>query len=50
MTASIPAALRRSLRDKLARDPFVIHGAARCDVVEFAASMTAPGAEVLKTI
>ena len=40
----------QALRDKLARDPFVIHGAARCDVVEFAASMTAPGAEVLKTI
>jgi len=39
-----------ALRDKLARDPFVIHGAARCDVVEFTASMTAPGAEVLKTI
>ena len=34
----------------LAEDPFVIHGAARCDVVEFAASMTAPGAEVLKTL
>ena len=40
----------QALRDKLARDPFVIHGAARCDLVEFAASMTAPGAEVLKTI
>jgi len=39
-----------ALRDTLARDPFVIHGAARCDVVEFAASMTAPGAEVLKTL
>ena len=36
--------------DNLARDPFVIHGAARCDVVEFAPSMTAPGAEVLKTL
>ena len=40
----------QALRDNLARDPFVIHGAARCDLVEFAASMTAPGAEVLKTI
>ena len=40
----------QALRDKLARDPFVIHGAARCDVVEFTASMTAPGAEVLKTL
>ena len=39
-----------ALRDALARDPFVIHGAARCDVVEFAPSMTAPGAEVLKTL
>ena len=40
----------QALRENLARDPFVIHGAARCDVVEFAASMTAPGAEVLKTL
>jgi uncharacterized protein YciI len=40
----------QALRDMLARDPFVIHGAARCDVVEFTPSMTAPGAEVLKTI
>ena len=40
----------QALRDTLARDPFVIHGAARCDVVEFAPSMTAPGAEVLKSI
>lgn len=40
----------QALRDNLARDPFVIHGAARCDVVEFTASMTAPGAEVLKTL
>jgi len=39
-----------ALRARLARDPFVIHGAACCDVVEFAASMTAPGAEVLKTL
>ncbi len=40
----------QALRDNLARDPFVIHGAARCDVVEFAPSMTAPGAEVLKAL
>ena len=40
----------QALRDPLARDPFVIHGAARCDVVEFTPSMTAPGAEVLKTL
>ena len=40
----------QALRDNLARDPFVIHGAARCDVVEFTASMTAPGAEVLRTL
>jgi uncharacterized protein YciI len=39
-----------ALRAALARDPFAVHGAARCDVVEFAASMTAPGAEVLKTL
>ena len=40
----------QALRDTLARDPFAIHGAARYDVVEFTASMTAPGAEVLKTL
>jgi uncharacterized protein YciI len=40
----------QALRDALARDPFAIHGAARCDVVEFTPSMTAPGAEVLKTL
>jgi len=38
-----------ALRETLARDPFVVHGAARCDVVEFAASMTVPEAEVLKS-
>lgn len=38
-----------ALRDFLARDPFAIHGAARFDVVEFTATKTAPGAEVLKT-
>jgi uncharacterized protein YciI len=39
----------QALRDALAQDPFVVHGAVRCDVVEFAASTTAPGAEVLKS-
>ncbi len=39
-----------ALRETLARDPFVVYGAARCDVVEFTASMAAPGAEVLKTL
>ena len=37
------------LRAFLARDPFAVHGAARFDVVEFTATKTAPGAEVLKT-
>ena len=40
----------QALRDNLARDPFIVHGAARADVVEFSASMTAPCAEVLKTL
>jgi uncharacterized protein YciI len=40
----------QALRATLACDPFVIHGAARCDIVEFAPSMTAPGAEVLKAL
>ena len=40
----------QALHETLARDPFVIHGAARCEVVEFTPSMTAPGAEVLKTL
>ncbi len=40
----------QALRERLARDPFVIHGVARADVVEFTASMTAPGAEVLITL
>jgi len=34
----------------LAQDPFAIHGAARFDVVEFMATKTAPGAEVLKAV
>ena len=40
----------QALRENLARDPFVVHGTARCEVVEFTPSMTAPGAEVLKTL
>ncbi len=38
------------LRAFLDQDPFVVHAAARCDVVEFTPSMTAPGAEVLKSL
>jgi uncharacterized protein YciI len=34
----------------LARDPFAVHGAARFEVVEFVATKTAPGCEILKTI
>ena len=40
----------RALLDFLARDPFAIHGAARFDVVEFSATKTAPGVEVLKSL
>jgi uncharacterized protein YciI len=40
----------QALSDTLASDPFVIHGAARCDIVEFVPSMTAAGAEVLKSL
>jgi uncharacterized protein YciI len=39
----------RALRETLARDPFAVHGAARFDVVEFAPTKTAPGAEILTT-
>ena len=38
------------LRAALASDPFALHQAARFDVVEFTATMTAPGAEVLKSL
>jgi len=38
-----------ALRAALAADPFAIHAAARFDVIEFAPTMTAPGAEVIKT-
>lgn len=41
---------RAALEAVLAEDPFTRHGAARADIVEFTPSMTAPGAEVLKTI
>lgn len=40
----------QKLRDTLARDPFVVHGVVACEVVEFAATMTVPEAEVLKTL
>ena len=40
----------RALLDFLARDPFAIHGAARFDVVEFAATKTAPGVDILKSL
>jgi uncharacterized protein YciI len=39
---------RAVLDTALATDPFVRHGAARVDVVEFAPSMTARGLEALK--
>jgi uncharacterized protein YciI len=39
---------RAALDTALATDPFVRHGAARADVVEFTASMTARGLEALK--
>jgi uncharacterized protein YciI len=41
---------RAALDAAIAQDPFVTHEAARCDVVEVAISMTAAGAEVLKTL
>jgi uncharacterized protein YciI len=40
----------RALRETLARDPFAVHGAARFDVVEFALTKTAAGAEILATL
>jgi uncharacterized protein YciI len=39
---------RAALDTALSTDPFVRHGAARVDVVEFAPSMAARGLEVLK--
>ncbi len=41
---------RGALDAVLARDPFVQNGVARADVLEFVPSMTALGAEVLKTL
>ncbi|MFM9923936.1 YciI family protein [Variovorax sp. H27-G14] len=41
---------REALDAVLARDPFVQNGVARADVLEFVPSMTALGAEVLKTL
>ncbi|MGJ7490924.1 YciI family protein [Variovorax sp. ZT4R33] len=41
---------RAALEAVLAEDPFSRHGAARADIVEFTPSMTASGAEVLKSI
>ena len=38
-----------ALRDFLARDPFVVHAAARCELLEFTATMAATDAELLKT-
>jgi uncharacterized protein YciI len=39
-----------ALEAALAEDPFAVHGAARCEVVEFACSKAAPGAEILKSL
>ena len=41
---------RRALEDIVQLDPFVQGACARAEVVEFAPSMTAPGAEVLKKL
>jgi uncharacterized protein YciI len=41
---------REALEHILAEDPFAKAGCARADVVEFTPSMTAPGAEVLKSL
>jgi uncharacterized protein YciI len=38
-----------TLRAALASDPFAVHQVARFDVVEFTPTLTAPGAEVLKS-
>jgi uncharacterized protein YciI len=40
---------RSALEAAMADDPFVAKGAARFEVLEFTPSMTAPGAEVLKS-
>ena len=41
---------RAALEAAMADDPFVTHGAARFEVLEFTPSMTAPGAEGLKEL
>ena len=41
---------REALLNALERDPFVSEGAATYSLTEFTPSMTAPGAEVLKTL
>lgn len=41
---------RAALEAVLAQDPFAQHKLARLDIVEFTPSMTAPGAEALKSI
>ena len=41
---------RDALEAVLAQDPFVQNGCARSTVLEFTPSMTAPGAEVLKSL
>ena len=39
-----------ALRAAMAQDPFVVHGAAIFELIEFTPSMTAPGAGVLKSL
>jgi uncharacterized protein YciI len=39
-----------TLRAAMLEDPFVAHEAASFEIIEFAASMTAPGAEVFKLL
>jgi uncharacterized protein YciI len=41
---------RAALEAAMADDPFVAHGAARFEVLEFTPSMMAPGAEALKEL
>jgi uncharacterized protein YciI len=41
---------RAALDAAMAEDPFVSQGAARYEVLEFTPSMTAPGADVLKSL
>jgi uncharacterized protein YciI len=39
-----------ALRTAMAMDPFIAHGAATFEIIEFTPSMTALGAEVLKSL